>query len=211
MLVSCCRFLILINMEILIMEALPESNCFFKTIQKDETVIFTIIYLIFGMSDNVEKVRETGIYLYIWSVQVKLQIKAFILLGLFSLILLHQMIPHIHQEHQVAHDHGSQEHTHSQDHHHEKQSKNSQGLFSILLTTHSHGGSNSEVPVVKISIEHITPKKVKAENSILQIFLHQPALSEDQVVDFIKNYQPPSKYFNPYLSHLSLRGPPQLV
>lgn len=142
---------------------------------------------------------------------MKNQIKAFIFLGLFSLMLIHQIIPHLHHEHQEEHDHGLTEHSHSHDDQQEKQSKNSQDLFSILLAMHSHGGSNSEVPVVKISIEHITLKKVKAEKSILQISLHQPALSEDQLVELIGNYQPPLKYFNPYLSHLSLRGPPQFV
>ncbi|SFN79486.1 hypothetical protein SAMN05660413_02614 [Salegentibacter flavus] len=156
-------------------------------------------------------VRKTGIYLYIWSVQVKHQIKAFIFLGLFSLMLLHQMIPHLHHVHQEAHDHGLTEHTHSQENQQEKQSESSQDIFTVLLALHSHGGSNSEVPVVKISIEHITPKKVKGEKSILQISLHQPVISEDQLVYLIGNYQPPPKYFNPYLSHLSLRGPPQLV
>jgi len=117
----------------------------------------------------------------------------------------------LHHEHQEAHDHGSTEHIHPQDGQEEKQSKNSQDLFSILLAMHSHGGSNSEVPVVKISIENITLKKVKTEKPVLQVFLQQPAISEDQLVYLIENYQPPPKYFNPYLSHLSLRGPPQFV
>ncbi len=143
--------------------------------------------------------------------QVKPQIKAFIFLGLFSLILLHQMIPHLHHQHQETHSHSLTEHTHSQEHHQEKKSKNSKNLFSILMSMHSHGGNNSEVPIVKISIEHVTPKKVKAENPVLKVFIPQPALSKDPFIDLIGNYQPPPKYFNSYLSYLSLRGPPQLV
>lgn len=142
---------------------------------------------------------------------MKHQIKAFILLGIFSLMLLHHMIPHLHHESQEAHDHGSTEHTHSRDHQHEKHSTNSQDLFSVLLALHSHGGSHSEVPIVKISIEHITTKKVKSEKTILKVFLQQPALSEIRLVDLIGNYKPPPDYFHPYLSHLSLRGPPQIV
>ncbi|MBZ9731356.1 hypothetical protein LB467_16830 [Salegentibacter sp. JZCK2] len=142
---------------------------------------------------------------------MKLQIKAFVLLGLFSLMLLHQIIPHLHHEHQETQDHDITEHTHTQEHQDEKKSKNSKDLFSILLAMHSHGGSSSEVLVVKISTELITPKKVKAEKPILQVFLQQPVLSEDPLADLIGNYQPPPKYFNPYLSYLSLRGPPQFV
>lgn len=126
-------------------------------------------------------------------------------------MLLHQTIPHLHHDHAGTHEHASLDHTHSQDHDHEKHSETAQDLFSILLGMHSHGGSNSEVPVVKISIEQIAPNKVEAEKQLFQLYANHTALFEENGVDLFENYQPPSRYFNPYLSQLSLRGPPCLV
>lgn len=143
--------------------------------------------------------------------QVKPQIKASILLGLFSLMLLHQMIPHLHHEHKEEHDHGVAEHAHSHEHQHEKGPEDPKDFFSILLAMHSHGASSTEVPVVKETVQHIILKKVKAETSSPQVYLPKNAFPEGTVAERIRNYQPPPKYFDAYLSFLSLRGPPQLV
>ncbi|HEY9184595.1 MAG TPA: hypothetical protein VIM94_04660 [Salegentibacter sp.] len=124
-------------------------------------------------------------------------------------MLLHQIIPHLHHDYAETHEHASLDH--NQDHDHEKDSETSQDLFSFLLGMHSHGGSNSEVPVVKISIEQVAPKKVNAEKQLFEFYSTQTALFEENLVDLFENYQPPSRYFNPYLSQLSLRGPPYLV
>lgn len=126
-------------------------------------------------------------------------------------MLLHQMIPHLHHEHEEEHDHGVADRAHSHDHRHEKESEDPKGLFSILMAMHSHGGSSSEVPVVKNAIEYVSIKKVKFKDSAPQVFSLQNDFSEVFAADLIRNYQPPPKYFDPYLSLLSLRGPPQLV
>ncbi len=142
--------------------------------------------------------------------QVKLKIKASILLGLFSLMLLHQMIPHLHHENK-DHDHSKMEHAHSHDHKHEGESGETKSLFSFLLAMHSHAGGNSEIPAVKTSTEHITPKKEITENPALPNFFQEIAFSEDEVANLIGNYQPPPDYFKLYLPHIPLRGPPSLV
>lgn len=142
---------------------------------------------------------------------MKPQIKASILLGLFFLVLLHQIIPHLHHEHQEEHDHKVAEHTHSHDHHHKKETKDLKDLFSILMAMHSHGGSSSEVPVVKNAIEQVNIKKVKIRNSTPEIFSLRLDNLEELAADLTPNYQPPSKYFDPYLSLPSLRGPPHSV
>lgn len=121
------------------------------------------------------------------------------------------MIPHLHHEHQIEHDHGVAEHGHSHEHQHDKKPEDPKDLFSILMAMHSHGGSNSEVPVVENIIEHVSSKKVKNGKSSAQTFLPKNAFLEDPAADLLRSYQPPPKYFNPYLSHLSLRGPPQVV
>ncbi|HSP11261.1 MAG TPA: hypothetical protein VLO29_01940 [Salegentibacter sp.] len=132
-------------------------------------------------------------------------------MGLFSLMLLHQIIPHLHHEHSSKHDHSELEHAHSHDHQQEDEPDETNSLFSFLLAMHSHIGGNSEVPVVKTSTEQITPKKEKTENPVLQNFFREIAFSEDEGADFIGNYQPPPKYSKLYLSHRSLRGPPHKV
>lgn len=148
---------------------------------------------------------------YLYCVHVKPQIKASLLLGLFSLMLLHQVIPHLHHEHEEEHHHGVADKAHSHEHRHEKESEDPKGLFSILMAMHSHGGSSSEVPVVKNAIEYVSIKKVKTKDSAPKLISLQNAFSEDIAADLIRNYQPPPKYFDPYLSLLSLRGPPNLV
>ncbi|WP_029036161.1 hypothetical protein [Salinimicrobium xinjiangense] len=149
--------------------------------------------------------------------QVKPQIKASILLGLFSLLLLHQTIPHIHHEHQeknenrlVKHSHGNS-HGHEHKHENERNPKNSKSLLSILLATHSHGGSSTEIPVVEESIQHILLKKVKTESSSPQDFLLKNKLPEVKAAELQRNYQPPPDYLHSYLAFLSLRGPPRTV
>ena len=132
-------------------------------------------------------------------------------MGLFSLILIHQMIPHLHHENSENHDHAEMEHAHSHDHQHEEEPGEPKSLFSFLLSMHSHVGGNTEVPVVKTSTEQIAPKKERSENLVPYNFFREIAFSENVVADLIANYQPPPDYFKLYLSHLSLRGPPHLV
>lgn len=149
--------------------------------------------------------------------QVKAQIKASILLGLFSLLLLHQTVPHSHHDHQEKSEHrvakSSHGHSHSHEHEHKhgQEREDSKGFFSILLAIHSHTGSSTEVPVVEEAIQHILLKKVKTESFSPQHFLPIYAFLEGMVAELNRNYQPPPKYFDSYLSLLSLRGPPQLV
>ena len=126
-------------------------------------------------------------------------------------MLLHQMIPHLHHEHEEEHGHGVADRAHSHEHQHEKESEDPKDLFSILMAMHSHGGSSSEVPVVKNAIEYVSIKKVKFKDSAPQISSLHNDFSEVLAADLMRNYQPPPIYFDPYLSLLSLRGPPQLV
>lgn len=98
-------------------------------------------------------------------VPIILQIKASLLLGLFSLMILHQTIPHLHHENQEKHSHKTAEHGHTHEHQHQKdKSEDSIDLFAILLAMHSHGNS-SEIPVVQISYEQVSIDKVNTQNS----------------------------------------------
>ncbi len=142
---------------------------------------------------------------------MKHKIKASILLGLFSLMLLHQMIPHLHHENRETHDHTKVEHAHSHDHQEQEEPGETKSLISFLLAMHSHVGGNSEIPAVKTSTEQITPKKEKTVNLVLHNFFQENSLLEDEIADLIKNYQLPPEYFKLYLSYIPLRGPPHSV
>jgi len=143
-------------------------------------------------------------------VQIKNHIKALFLLGVFMLMSFHQVIPHAHhahdEENEVAHHHSGE------DHHHEKKQKDEQGGFlSYLLAIHSHTSTSNEIPVLKEYSENFRFKKAESKKNILQGYLVTNWILADQDSEESIIYQPPNEYFNPYLSLLSLRGPPDLV
>ena len=138
------------------------------------------------------------------------KISAFFFLGLFSLMLLHQVFPHLHHQHEESHSHShiadSDEHHH--DNRQEKEEQNS-GIFDFFMDVHAHSSFSSDIVVVKRNtVEQLTilDKDVaKTFFDVQQVFL----------IDYWQNikppvYHPPEKYFNPYLSSLDLRGPPYL-
>ncbi|WP_081912569.1 hypothetical protein [Salegentibacter sp. Hel_I_6] len=142
--------------------------------------------------------------------QIKNHIKALFLLGVFMLMSFHQVIPHAHhahdEENEVAHHHSGE------DHHHEKKQKDEQGGFlSYLLAIHSHTSTSNEIPVLKEYSENFRFKKAESKKNILQVYLVTNWVLTDQDSENFIIYQPPNEYFNPYLSLLSLRGPPDLV
>lgn len=143
--------------------------------------------------------------------RLKPQIKASFLLGIFLLISFHQVIPHAHHEHdqekkEIAHHHQGDE----DNHHHEKKEKKQEGFLSYLLALHSHTSSTNEIPVLKHHTENFSFKKTETKKECLQ--KHHVAFDFLSVREFTRSeiYHPPKKYFNPYLSFLSLRGPPVL-
>ncbi|AVR44799.1 hypothetical protein C7S20_05685 [Christiangramia fulva] len=143
--------------------------------------------------------------------RIKPQIKASFLLGIFLLMSFHQVIPHAHHDHiskekQVAHHHhGDENH-----HHHKKQEKEQEGFLSYLLALHSHGSGTSEIPVLKEHSETFSFKKVENKKLNLEGQYAVFAFLSDEQYTSSEFYRPPRKYFNPYLSFLSLRGPPAL-
>jgi hypothetical protein len=145
-------------------------------------------------------------------VRINPQIKALFLLGIFMLMSFHQVIPHSHHEHQeekkeIAHHHHS-----GKDHHHEekKEKNDSGGFISYLLAIHSHTTTSNEIPVLKEQSENFRFQKTEAKKKTLQRYNAKWVLPRQESLSF-KIYYPPKSYFNPYLSLLSLRGPPRLV
>ncbi len=128
------------------------------------------------------------------------------------LMSLHQVIPHAHHEHQeekneVAHHHSGEDHHH----HNKKKNDNSGGFFSYLLAIHSHTSTSNEIPVLKEYSENFRVQKTETKKNALVKYSSENRVFADQVSENPIIYQPPNEYFNPYLSLLSLRGPPDLV
>ncbi|MCX2838262.1 hypothetical protein OQ279_08860 [Salinimicrobium sp. MT39] len=144
--------------------------------------------------------------------RTKSQIKALFLLGIFILISFHQIIPHAHHAHgqekkEVAHHHHSGE-----DHHHEKKQEDKQGSFlSYLLAIHSHTSTSNEIPVIKEYSENVGLQKIEAKKKTSNKCYSDNFVLADQDSKSFEIYQPAEKYFDPYLSFLSLRGPPHLI
>lgn len=121
------------------------------------------------------------------------------------------MIPHAHHEHEAEkkeiahHHHGDEGH-----HDHGKQEKKQESFLSYLLALHSHTGSTSEIPVFKDYTENYSFQKSENKKKNTQNHFMGNVILIDQDSSILEIYHPPGKYFNPYLSFLSLRGPPAL-
>jgi len=127
------------------------------------------------------------------------------------LMSFHQVIPHAHHEHQekkkeIAHHHSGEDH-----HHEKKQEDRKDGFLSYLLAIHSHTSSSNEIPVFKEYSEDVRVQNTEAKKNTSNKFYLENWVLADQDSSTFEIYQPPNEYFNPYLSLLSLRGPPNLV
>ncbi len=137
-------------------------------------------------------------------------IKALFFLGIFSLLLLHQVVPHLHHQHEVEHSHKAVSHSDSHSHQHnvpEKKSSN-KGLLDLFLEGHTHSVVANELLVIhERSVKQLNDKKdVKKPISLNHYSI---SINYDEA-EKVAVYHPPNKYFNPYLSSLDSRGPPSL-
>ena len=76
-------------------------------------------------------------------------------LGIFSLLLLHQVIPHLHHQHQGTHEHNVS-HNHHAHHHHKPEKKDSKkGFLDWFLEIHLHSNIQTDV----LTLEQTSFKK----------------------------------------------------
>jgi len=146
------------------------------------------------------------------------QIKSFLFLGIFSMLLLHQTLPHLHHQHEDSHSHeASHSHSdvaHSGEHHHHNDSsqeneKSPYGFFGILMDMHVHSTVSSDIVVVKTNtVEQQTNVDKDVADSVFDFQGHLSIDNRQNASPPI--YHPPNNYFNPYLSCPDLRGPPIL-
>ena len=137
-------------------------------------------------------------------------IKALFFLGIFSMLLLHQVAPHLHHQHEVEHKHNAVAHSDAHSHHHdvpEKESPN-KGFLDLFLEMHVHSVVSNEILLTnERSTKHLdVKKKIRTSDSVAQYSI---SINIDEVQK-TKVYHPPNNYFNPHLSSLDSRGPPSL-
>jgi hypothetical protein len=142
--------------------------------------------------------------------QKQQNIKALFFLVIFSMLLLHQIVPHWHHQHQEEHQHSEVEHSHQHCHHHENPEKDNskKSFFDWFIEMHVHTNTAIDVLVFKES----TVKKISVEKeSVNQLLLENANLAVlNGDTSNEKWYHPPDKLQNTYFPNCSLRGPPCL-
>ena len=150
------------------------------------------------------------IFLYLQPMQKHKHIKALFFLGIFSLLLLHQVMPHLHHLHEIGHSHKAVANSDSHSQHHDvpKKESSKKGLLDLFLEVHIHSVVSNEILETHVSI--ISQFKVKKDVKT-PIFLNRYSISikyDDEDSIKVVVYHPPNNYFNSYLSSLDSRGPP---
>lgn len=137
-------------------------------------------------------------------------IKALFFLGVFSMLLMHQVVPHWHHQHQEVHQHSELAHSHNHEHHHENPKKDTskKGFFDWFVEMHVHTNATADVLVLK----QTTVKKITVEKESVKTLLPQTEnLALIDVDTSNKRWcHPPDKLQNTYFPNCSLRGPPSL-
>jgi len=141
--------------------------------------------------------------------QKHIQIKSLFFLGIFSLLLLHQVAPHRHHQYEVEHTHKAIAHSDNHKHHHDtpKNKNSKKGFLAFFLDVHVHSVIVDEIVLrhqgnVK---KHNVQKNVKIP---FQLYYNLFVNYDD--VERVAVYQPPNNYFNPFLLSLTSRGPPTI-
>lgn len=137
-------------------------------------------------------------------------IKALFFLGIFSMLQMHQVVPHWHHQHQEVHQHSEVAHSLNHEHHHEKPEKDNskEDFFDWFVEMHIHSITAIDVLVLKKS----AVKKVTAKKELVKILLPETinivVLKGDTSNE--RWYHPPDNLQNTYFPNSSLRGPPSL-
>jgi hypothetical protein len=144
------------------------------------------------------------------AMQKSKKISAFFFLGLFSLMMLHQVFPHLHHQHEDSHSHLDIAHT-GEDNHHDDSSQEKEdspyGFFGFVMDMHTHSTVSSDIVLLE---RNTIEKKTVVDKDVLKSVVETKGFFS---VEYRQNskqpvYYPPSNYFNSYLSSLDSRGPP---
>jgi len=137
-------------------------------------------------------------------------IKALFFLGIFSMLLMHQVLPHWHLEDEVEHTHSAITGSDTHSHHHHNSEKPSPliDFLDLFLEMHVHSVMSNDMLLTYQSIV----KQLEAKKNIsapVYVIRNCNSINYDEAQN-IWFYHPPKWYFNPYLYSLDLRGPPSL-
>ena len=139
-------------------------------------------------------------------------IKAIFFLGIFSLLLLHNIASHTHHQHEIEHSHSHSELAHTGEHHNDSSQEKEEspyGFFGFFMDMHVHSTVSSDIVVLKRNtVEQQTivdDNVVKSTSDFQKIYVVDSRQNSKKPV-----YHPPNNYFNAYLSSLDSRGPPSL-
>ena len=135
-------------------------------------------------------------------------------LSIFSLLTLHQVLPHVHHGHEgfedtIGHieDH---HHDHENGHHHHGDEEDNQDFdfLGFLLENHAHSISIDDMQTIKNAVTQKVVNKNIALNTFYELDIRSPS---DDCVKNSKFGKAPSGFSNKiYLSTSFLRGPPAL-
>lgn len=146
-------------------------------------------------------------FLLLSYMQLNTQIKAFLFLGIFSLVMLHQAVPHLHHHHEQEKAVAETHLEHSHEHQHDKSEKDTKSVLSVLFALHTHMGNSSEVLLTKTATSDFKQKRQYKDiknREVEQVVLDAFPPAEKSYA----NFRPPKHYLDPYLANLFLRGPP---
>lgn len=141
----------------------------------------------------------------------KAKISAIIFLGIFSVLLLHQVLPHVHHGHgeiegAIVKIEGHHHHNDNTHHHHDKKKNESFDLLGFLLGNHSHSIDVNTVPVVKSIVKKTASKNHLSHEVTYLLQIHfLPHIDE---IKCAYGHAPPDLSQIIYLNTYSLRGPP---
>ena len=141
------------------------------------------------------------------------KISSIFFLSIFSIFLLHQVLPHVHHEHEGFNDSITQaevqSHGHDHDHHHdndnEENDDKSFDLLGFLLGNHAHSQIDLLL-VVKSSVYKCSLNNYNSEYllSNILVFMAQNWTYKE----YLFSDQPPDLLCTPYLSTPLLRANP---
>jgi len=143
------------------------------------------------------------------------KIVAFSFLSIFSMYLLHQVLPHVHHDHESAEQItvSQSEHSHDNEHHHHDEESNENSyedfdLLGFLLGTHAHSAPADNALVAKRIVKQQSSVKIVAivATDQTESLSNSVGVWEEQTLW----QDPPDPTKTPYLSSGSLRAPPSL-
>ncbi|MFT4738696.1 MAG: hypothetical protein ACI8QD_001780 [Cyclobacteriaceae bacterium] len=140
------------------------------------------------------------------------KISAIFFLSIFNMFLLHQVLPHVHHEHDGFEDAiikvEDHHHGHENDHHHDEKQSDDFDFLGFLLGNHSHSIDVNTLPTVKNIVTQKVTTKCFSPGSIPVLQTHVSSHEDEK--KYALGHAPPDISKSIYLHSSSRRGPPSL-